>query len=204
MGKELFVSKRTALTEKQQKAMDYANAETMFYEGTTVCVPAQYAVDKEMKIKEKEGEKILEVKSYYAYILDINGNILETKYITHASLNKETLAKDTQVTVKVKEYNGRYWSELPCNETNWIGKRPKFDKDDEGFLYLAEPICFKVGRKHVHQTVQLAKNSSGEWEHKHKGEILDTKLRMLPDLTMIALIEEYTKLPAGYPAELVI
>ena len=57
MGKQLFVSKRTALTEKQQKAMDYANAETMFYENTTVCVPAQYAVDKEMKIKEKDGEK---------------------------------------------------------------------------------------------------------------------------------------------------
>lgn len=199
----IYSSSRTALTEKQVKNLEYANAETMFYENTTVCIPAQYAADQTMSIKTKEGNKDVVCKVFYAYILDINGNLLEEKYITKASLTKEALAVDEEVVIKVKEYNGRYWSELRSDVSNFVGKRPTFESDKDGYLYLKEPICFKVGSKRTYTFADLIKNSKGEYEHKHDSNlILSTTRRRLHSLVTIANIDEYIKLPSDYPEEM--
>lgn len=191
------ITSKSKMTEKQVKAHAYRSFEPAFIKGTIVCIPPQYAVDKDITIKEKGVEKTITTKAFYAYILDLEGNLVDTKYVTYPSLIKEALCEgklQETITVKTSE-DGRHWSTLQSKASNIVGIKPEFELDAEEFLYLAKSFSCKVEDNKLFAFADLVKNSQDKYEHAHKGEYLVPVYKSLPILVSIQCKPEFSVLP---------
>ena len=174
------ITSKSKMTEKQVKAHAYRSFEPAFVKGTIVCIPPQYAVDKDINIKEKGVEKTITTKAFYAYILDLEGNLVDKLQET--------------ITVKTSD-DGRHWSTLQSKASNIVGVKPEFEVDDEEFLYLAKAFSCKVEGNKLFAFADLVKNSQDKYEHAHKGEYLVPVYKSLPILVSIQCKPEFSVLP---------
>lgn len=198
MGKILVPKGRVQLTDKQVDNL--GREKNPFSKGTYVVVPAQICSPKENPVKDTEYKFI---PGLFAYILDHNKNVIDTKHISKAQFCKQTFGKGEIVARRVQNSNGNWFADILADKTN-ISMDPKFGfviEDGVKNWALKQGFAVEVGDSFVHST-PILERTGDKWGYKkdsNNGELCQIRKVSLPDLTAVSLTATYPD--AALPSE---
>ena len=183
----------------EQQASFYNQEPSALIVGTTVVVPAQKA---HIKMRTIAGNE-LATKSLFAYVLDKDGKLMETKEISLSQFQRRSYGTGEMIIRAITNENGLLRGEAKATESNIIGKKPEFKvvvENGKNILVLASSVAYNVTRGDVHNMAQVAdQRADGRYDFKTKMmggvEILDLDTRRLPNLESVAVPTGYASIP---------
>ena len=152
----------------EQQASFYNQEPSALIVGTTVVVPAQKA---HVKMRTIAGNE-LATKSLFAYVLDKDGKLMETKEISLSQFQRRSYGTGEMIIRAITNEDGLLRGEGKATESNILGKKPEFKvvvENGKNILVLANSIAYNVTRGDIHNMAQVAdQRTDGRYDFKTK------------------------------------
>lgn len=206
MNKALFDSKSAKVASVTEEQAGFYNSEpSALLPGTTVVIPAQIVHTR----KVVSGTQVFDaVKTVLAYIIDAEGNLMDTKQISLSQFTRRSYGNEKDLMVKAMLNDaGVMRGEISPTESNITGARPnlkaekiKFRKEDVLSLIWKDSLAYKVTKGERHNMAILTERPGQqiydfETVSINNEDYLKFTTPRFPNLNSCAVPAGYAKLP---------